>query len=81
MIRAFDYVVRVNRKDGCQAAVVIANAIQTLFDTEDFKTVVVQEYRMNSDRYPLLLTQWIRKIIVDPLKKARQISVQTVWGF
>ena len=81
MIRAFDYVVRVNRKDGCQAVVVIGNAIETLSDIENFKTVVVQEYRMNSDRYPLLPTQWIHRIIVDPLKKARQKSVQTVWGF
>ena len=61
MIRAFDHVVRKNRHDSNQAAVVIGNASQALSLTHNYAEESVKEFRMNSKRYPLILSNWIKR--------------------
>ena len=64
MIRAFDHVVRANRPNSFQAAVVIGNAMQVLADIHDFRRESAKEFDSNLNKYPPDVSEWLMKTFV-----------------
>ena len=65
MIRAFDHVVRANRPNSAQAAVVIGNAMQVLADMHDFRRESAKEFDSNLSKYPPDVSEWLKKTFVS----------------
>ena len=65
MIRAFDHVVRANRPNSSQAAVVIGNAMQVLADMHDFRRESAKEFDSNLSKYPPDVSEWLKKTFVS----------------
>ena len=61
MIRAFDHVVRANRQNSIQAAVVIGNAMQALSDMELLREESAKDIVRNIHRYPPQILKWVQK--------------------
>ena len=61
MIRAFDYVVRANRKDKSHAVVVIGNAMDAFSSAAMLRLKTLKHYRDNHHSFPpSAFARWIR---------------------
>ena len=62
MIRAFDHIVRANRKDKSQAVVVIGNAMDALSSAAMLKLKTFKYFRDNRDIFPpSTFARWLRE--------------------
>ena len=61
MVRAFEHVVRKNRPNGYEAAVVIGNAMDILSDIELFKEESYRDFFKTVGRFPHKVTDWLKR--------------------
>ena len=61
MIRAFDHVVRKNRKNGYEAAVAIGNAMDVLSDIEMFKVESYRDFHETVNKFPHHVADWLKR--------------------
>ena len=80
MIRAFDHVVKSNRPNSAQAAVVIGNAMQVLADMHDFRRESAKEFDSNLSKYPPDVSEWLKKTFVSAKNQSIWVAaVVKVW--
>ena len=84
MIRAFDYVVRANRKDKSQAVLVIGNAMEALSSVAILRQETFNHIRYNLDTYPpSTFARWLREAFLL-LRHHRKFVCKTMlpcdWG-